>query len=453
MGDRPGGSVILQPRAFLFPGLLTLASGFAEAQSWLETRIEIEALEEAGDIVAASALGDTLIEQISTTPGATSEALAEAHLLLARIQSARGEHIDAEAHSLAAIDIYEADEGPLSTRLIEPFIALGQTYYVASEFELALGAYQEARNIGRRAWGLLNDDQIGILDQMALTQLAMGDFDEARALQLEAIEIVQRARGDDSIAYLDAHYRYAEWLRSLRLHGEAEREYFAMQRIINRNFDSDPKQEIRLLRTRAMNRREATSNPRFFGYTGLPVAGLAGTAPGELEKALRIVGELETPDPVLHAAILRDIGDWNVAYGRTEEIREPYEAAWRMLDGVENGAALQREWFAEQTFIYAAPLYSRILVTGPEAPRGRVDLAFTIDEHGRTDFVEIVGAFPAGLIDDAAARQIMSSRFRPRVVDGELVTSDGVFTWEYRYNPQRAVAYSGNQADPVAPSP
>ena len=428
---------------WLAAGVLVLLSGPAGAQNWLDTRIEIAALINANDYAAAAELTDTFLEQVRVSFGETSPELGDAHLLVAVVQANNASLLDAEGSVLTGIEIHEGNEGPLSTRLIEPYITLGQTYHLVGEYELALGAYNEARNIGRRAYGLLHEDQLGILDLMSQSAYRLGGFDEARELQLEAIDLTQRAYGEDSVEFLDAHYRYAEWLRGLRRYGEAERTYFSMQRMISRAFDDDPIQNIRLLRVRAINQRAFSAGSGYSGDGGM--AGLSGSKPSDLEKALELARSLEEPDPVLEAVILRDIGDWNVAYGRFDEIAAPYEAAWQLLDHVEGGSNLQLEWFSDQTVIHApAAIYSPLVVNDPDAPSGHVEIGFTIDASGHTRNVEIVSSEPDGVLDYDAARQIMTTRFRPRIEDGTLVSSSGAHTWHFRYDPERARRISPN---------
>lgn len=436
--------MIAKHRAFYLSGLCLLAAGASDAQSWLETRIEVEELVEQGEFAAAAVLGDTLLEEVRETFGNISDQLAESHLLLASIQTRNQDFLDAEGNVLEAIDIYEVSDGPLSTKLIAPYIVLGETYHAAAEYELALNAYDQARDVGRRAYGLLNDGQIEILDRMSRTALSMGDFDEAKEFQLEAVTLVQRSYGDDSLEYLDANYRYADWLRTLRSYADAERTYFAMHRIIERNFDDDPVLTIGLLRTQAANQRDAVANVRYFRSPMLQTPGLSGTAPRDLEDALKIVRDLDEPNPALHAAILVDIGDWNVAYGNMEDIAAPYLEAWNILDEIGGGAQLQLEWFSEQIVVYSAPLLSGLLVVDPQAPWGEVDVSFIIDSFGRTNEVRIISADPPGLIDGAAARQILNSRFRPRINDGRLVASPGRFTWRFQYDDGAATRFSDN---------
>src|SRR5690606_26262420 len=119
---------------------------------------------------------------------------------------------------------------------IEPFLALGDAYYAARERELSLYAFEQARAIGRRAFGLLNEQQISILGRMARSL----PFEEAQKLQLEAVTIVRRLHGENSREYLDANYRYAKWLIDVSAWLHAEHTYRLMQRIIDEHFGGDP---------------------------------------------------------------------------------------------------------------------------------------------------------------------------------------------------------------------
>jgi protein TonB len=65
------------------------------------------------------------------------------------------------------------------------------------------------------------------------------------------------------------------------------------------------------------------------------------------------------------------------------------------------------------------------LTNDPDAPRGHVLVRFDIDATGRSQNVTVVSSDPVGLKDEAVARHIRESRFRPNIVDGQLVTTRG----------------------------
>jgi outer membrane biosynthesis protein TonB len=48
---------------------------------------------------------------------------------------------------------------------------------------------------------------------------------------------------------------------------------------------------------------------------------------------------------------------------------------------------------------------------------------FDIDEFGRSNNVVVIASEPPGLKDEAVARHIRQSRFRPNIVEGRVVAS------------------------------
>ena len=62
---------------------------------------------------------------------------------------------------------------------------------------------------------------------------------------------------------------------------------------------------------------------------------------------------------------------------------------------------------------------------------------FDVSETGRTSNIEILESIPPGLKDASAIRAIRRSRFRPRIIDGETVSTEKVirsFSFYYPRN-------------------
>ena len=61
-------------------------------------------------------------------------------------------------------------------------------------------------------------------------------------------------------------------------------------------------------------------------------------------------------------------------------------------------------------------------------------IRFDLDTEGNTSDVAIVEADPAGFKDEAVARHIRRSRFRPLIVDGRLTPADDLaIQFKFRY--------------------
>jgi tetratricopeptide (TPR) repeat protein len=409
--------------------VLAHGSGVAHAE-FLETRVTIEELAVDGEYESAFELGDELLTQAEQEFGATSNQLIEAHLLLASLYRRAGNFDDNELHLLRATAIIEARDGAGSPTLIEPLLTLGDSYFAAGDYARSISTFEEARTIGRRAEGLLNFDQIEILARMSAAALLMDDYRQARALQYEALGIVQRTYGADSIEFLDAELTLAGWFTRRGQIQDAWNTFDEIDRLFNLQFADDAMVEIRILRAKAaLKRVEAQAGNEPPGSTYL-------VRPVDLRNALDLARDLEEPNPLLEAEILRDIGDWNVAVARLAEIAWPYEQAWAILESIDGGFRLQQEWFGGLTLISAPQLLARFISNNPEAPWGRIEIAFALDTRGQTGNIRITQSDTPGPLDERAIRQIELSRFRPRMDDsGRLIASEASVGYDFRYDP------------------
>lgn len=427
--------------AIVVAGLLAISVGRVEAAGWLDARAAIEELASAGEYEAAIKLEESLHSLVIEEFGETSLELAESYMFMASLYAANRDRFTAEDRILVALDVYEAVEGPLSTRLIEPFVALGDTYYAAGEFDRALAAYNEARILGRRAYGLLNREQLALLDKMSDATLALRQFDEAQQLRLEALTVVQRAYGEDSVENVDAHFDYAEWLSAQHRFRSADDELYRLGRIVRAHFEDDPNVRIRLYRAGARNFRKAdeilgpqSELERSRQQRTASAEGLGHrTEPGELLSALELYDEFELSDPLLRAELLIELGDWYVHYNRIGSVDDPYVEAWHLLGEVDRADALREQYFSGVNIIRTIPLNSRVLAFDEDAPWGNLKLEFTILADGRGDDFVVIEADPPEMLEDAAIRQIRESKFRPHVEDGVVVETKGVVAWTYQY--------------------
>lgn len=425
-------------RAFGLSAILLLGMDAAGATDWLETRVEIEELAEAGEFELAIARGDEYLEQIEEAFGADSQELADAYQLLAGIHRQSRNFEDAELAQLRAIEILEGLNGRSSISLIEPLITLGNTYQASAQYDLSLAVYEEARSIGRRIYGLLNQDQLEIIDRMTASVLAKGDREGAQNLQRDALAIVQRYYGAESLESVNASFDHAKWLIQQFATTDAMRAYLDISDLIENNFDDQPLQKIRLLQSAADFLRNAGS-----GVLRMR------TSPDELELALEIARSFDMQDPRLEAEILRDIGDWYVSLSLDRKIAEPYLESWEMLSQLPDGDRIREEWFSGRlVMVRNAGIISRFLSSAPDAPWGRLELSFTLDAFGRPSGIEVIHSDPPGLLDGAAMNQIGSARFRPRMTNGKPVASNGVVGWDFQYQPNWAEFFSGGPAAP-----
>ncbi|HSG64331.1 MAG TPA: energy transducer TonB, partial [Gammaproteobacteria bacterium] len=155
-----------------------------------------------------------------------------------------------------------------------------------------------------------------------------------------------------------------------------------------------------------------------------------------LKRALEIAEANREQDPLALARVLRDVGDWYTAFSRIGATGEEYQRAWQILGEVENGEALRADWFAEPDYVLREYPSNRGLAEAgdPNAVEGYVRIVFDVDEAGDPLNIMVLESEPPDFKDSTMVRAIRQSRFRPRVVDGEVVYSSGLirnFTFHY----------------------
>jgi tetratricopeptide (TPR) repeat protein len=387
-----------------------------------EAEIELRRLIAEGQYAEAAEIGVQWVPLTEAEFGPQSLEAAEAYATLAAVQSNLGDYTTAENNYLHALSIYREVAGSFTEAIIEPLLGLGDNYQSSRQYTNAISAYNEARTVSRRVYGLQNEGQIVILDRLTKTY---GDLDqpiEAHEQQLEALELVTRNHGPNSPESLEAIYRYALWLRSANRYTEEREQYFRAERLIIESYGDESVMLVRPLRERAISFREQGA---------ATAQGIGG-----LRDALALLEAEVNPDPLMLAEVLRDIGDWDVAFNRIGTQGAEYLRSWALLGGVPNGEELRKTWYGGIETVFSAPLSPRSLSSDPSAPRGHVLVRFDIDAFGRSQNVTVLASDPPGLKDEAVARHIRESRFRPNIVDGKLVTTQNrALDVVFRYAP------------------
>lgn len=395
----------------------------------LETLLEVNRLSDAGRPEDAVPFLEQLIRLTEEEFGSQSIEAAEAYELAARIHREARNHQRAEEYYLRAVDLVRALNGTYTELAIRPLLGLGDNYHESGQYLNAITAYNEARTVSRRAHGLLNPGQVPILDRLTESFEALDQYVEADEQQLTILNIAERSYPEASPEHLEAIYRYALWLRdSGRYHDERMR-YAQAMRLIRNTHGKNSLLLVRPLRETANSYRKQ----RLPDNQGISA----------LRSALELLDEHGAADPLLRAEVLRDVGDWDVAFSKIEPDLSVYVSAWRLLGELENGDELRRQWFEELNSVFDEPISQRGLSRAPDARSGHVIVAFDVDRHGRTSDVRVVESEPPGFKDEAVVRAIRQWRFRPRIEEGVIVARDDVaLRVNFRYLPD-------DQAEPA----
>lgn len=103
---------------------------------------------------------------------------------------------DVEQQLLQRIEEQRATEGFGSPAVIEPLMALGRFYEEHEEYELAVAAFEQARQVVRLNDGLYSLDQAPALSQRIRNEEARGNIETAWNLEQELLTLAQRYPDD-----------------------------------------------------------------------------------------------------------------------------------------------------------------------------------------------------------------------------------------------------------------
>ncbi len=496
--------------AWLLTGALALAAGPLSAQSWLDTRAGIEELHEAGEAEGAKALGDEYLDYVRQDFGPTSPDVIDTLLQLADLYIAFGDAAIAVERISEAIGILGPVEASGSTQLMDAYIALGEAYSADDLNQLAIEAFEQARELSRRRLGLHNTEQIDILYSMSRAALDEGDVFAAAGFRQDAQDIHVRARLEalrndpamqsrDPGEFLDARLAYANALMAEGQNQDALLSYAQTLEIIETEFGKSSRMRAAALlaqtesiamymrgrvrpydETRSMRSwrfRQAVGNDdqdesrdedgdgfededqdgqrwgagEYNDWAASDPPDVDDSLLTSLQKARRTIGLMIDPDPLLRAEFRRELGDWRMLGGFPAKAERAYRDSWKILDTIDGGEELQHDWFGQIDYIRDPGhrlLGVGILTLDPDAPTGEVALEFSIDWTGHAQDIRVVRANPEWMTG-FAEEQIAGTLFRPRFVDGDLVTTPGSYTWTFRYDPK--VAEMIGLAPPASP--
>ncbi|HEU4618074.1 MAG TPA: TonB family protein [Gammaproteobacteria bacterium] len=390
--------------------------------SRLEALIELGRLMDDKKFDKAVPVGEQVVRLTEKEFGQTLET-AEAYIALAQAEREARRHEQSEQDYLHGIDLIRRLDGNFSERAIDPLVGLGDNYKQAGQYLNAVTTYNEARTISRRVYGLLSERQIPILDKLADSFWNLDQYADADKQELDILRLSERNYPAGSPEYLDGIYRYAGWLRKTARYNEEREQYDRAIRLIRDEHGKESPLLVRPLRETANSFRMQ----RIPDERGV----------GALKTALEILDMQTSPDALSRAEVLRDLGDWEVAFaesGRADT--DAYIQAWRALGATQNADALRKDWFGDLENVLGEPISQRGLSDDPKAQQGYVIVQFDVDQFGQTHNVEIVKSDPPGFKDDAVARAVRRWRFRPFMVDGAIVPKDQVaLRFNYRYKP------------------
>ncbi len=340
-----------------------------------------------------------------------------------------------------------ATDGRNSELLIEPLVLKGDALRTLMFYSAALEAYDDARAIQRRHFGLHDLNQVDVLYREAETYYEQEQFVTANDRHEYAFSIYIRKYGTDSPEILPGLFRLADWYMDTDNIFTARGLYQKALSDFTPEGDVQTKTRIRALSGLAQTYQQERFRPadysaqtdkftpRPYGSINHPehyFAELNDFSKGE-EALLELVRiNLEREDetsPVLAEAKLR-LADWYLLFEKYEKAAVVYQDIWETLDGSPQFA------FVEEHMTTPKVLY-KPLPDDPERPKrettipvveleGRIEIALTVTERGKTKKIKQVSSHPGQMLARATRNTAANSIYRPAFVDGIATTTENV---------------------------
>lgn len=344
-----------------------------------------------------------------------------------------------------AIERLEAVGGPFDRNLIDMLIARGLISRDVEAFEIAEESLRRAQHIAHRHDGVYTRDQLPIVRHLTNVHLAQGMVLNADREQRFNLRISEQTFGEDSEEIVPVLEQIGTYFAN---RGEAlpvvppitSKEFQSQAEAFTEQYRIGLFRESIDLFDRAIDIVENHHGPNDLRLVrilrGLAEARLMQRTAGRyaeraMERAVSIVDANPGTDVTDRARILVDLGD---VYTITSDHRadETYLQAWNLLTGADDPALIEvrNELFGTPTRLFPDKIRAIALDRQPSSVEAGnplyADVEFSVVENGRVSNVKIVDGNVPNEEMNMLRRHLRSAKFRPRIVNGEIVGTEGL---------------------------
>jgi len=394
----------------------------------LRARMRDSQIEQAA--LLAEDLVDQHIELSETHPIRFGKLLSNLGILL----SYQGFFRDAMASLDAGLEFVEQKANPFSNTILKVTMARGLTLAELKFYEDAEESFRRAQHISHRNGGVYNPAQLEIINHITRLNLEQGLYTDADREQNFVLRISEQAYGKNSeelIPILDRlggyfatrgdmiplttnlaefrYYRDSLFRQSLDMFRRAIK-------IIEDNHGVNDLRLVEPLRGLARARLLQITN--------------RGASEAALERALSIVEsnpDTDIPDRVRAMIYLGDMytitGD-----GRAREV---YLKAWTTMQNDPAYDELRADIFGTPTRLHPEVTGVLYLKRRPDAAVTQdielyIDVSYSVKANGRVADIHLVDKNVPNEQVRYMRAQLADTRFRPRILDGELVSTENL---------------------------
>ena len=369
----------------------------------------------------------------------------------------------------SAIAAIEADGGAWDRALTEELSALGSLQQQLGDHPAAIDTLSRAMHINRINEGLHTLGQVPLVERMIDSYAALGDWPNVDLYQNYLYFVQQKAYGSDDPRLIPVLHKLGVWnLEAFSLGfgdplggrlSTAQLLFNAATRMVGMHFGRDDERYVSNLRSIARSAYLVSMNPETISEIGRPEfrssqeilrdqlneiepIEISGFRAGQdaLQEIVDIYRE-KGDSPYLLAEALANLADWQLMFSRGRMADELYAEAWQILAELEDSEELIDRLFGQVRPIPTfASLPTNLLLGSsdsqkrPSLHHDYADIRFGVNQNGAPRDVEVLTEESEGNGRQLSRlrREVLRSTFRPLIVDGKRVDSEG-HQFRYRY--------------------
>lgn len=414
-----------------------------------ESQQEFWARFDKRDWSAAIEEAHSLVKQASEHAKDKPLELANALTLLGNAQLSSGDKVNAEQSYREALRIIELQGNSVDPALLDPLRGLGYTLALLERHDEAIPYLERALIVIRRAHGLFDLSQQGVLRQLAVSLTHTGRIVDGAKQMLYLQRVGERTYGERDPRMSPVLCVIADWYVDTGNFSLGRDRFRDAMQIVERKLGKDdpalvlplrglarsyvqeiyfvsqgfqPLQDRTMLDSSSLEPRGI--NPKYLSTDG----------ERSLQRALAILeAHPDTPPEVLTDTLIQ-MGDWYQIKHQPEKAMTYYRQAATRTASADNSsaeAAVAPLSFPVRVYYPVPPLALRNRQLSPEKIDEKfVSVQFTVTGNGDVEDAKVVEQNGTQRQASELLEAIRSSRYRPKFVNGEPVETHGVIARE-----------------------
>ena len=380
-----------------------------------------------------------------------------------------GQRLDSiRLYSNTVADI-ELDGGAWDRDLVEELASLGRLQQQQGDHGGAIQTLDRAIHVNRINSGLYTLEQIPVVEQLISSHMALGNWEEVDTYNNYLFHVQQKAYGVDDPRLIPVLERLATWniqafkigygsLRGMKLL-QSQIMFSAAAHMVDVHFGKSDKRFVNYQRNIASSAYLVARNPDLMVEIGRPeYRSMQQMLAEKLNEQRQVqppgfqTGERALIEIAMFyqeqgynsyglAEAITHLADWYLIFDQTRDALKRYKIAWDILQDLENSEELTERLFGD---VVPVPLFTSSIELPDAFYRNGdgsgplefdyADLIFDVTSKGEVRNVEIVSEETEDNRQRLSKlrRVALSSRFRPRIVDGVPQSSSG-HHFRYRY--------------------